>query len=318
MTFTQKVARRCAEQQVQVVSGGARGVDREALGAALEAGGTIVAVPAESLLKVVTDRTARNAIRDQQLTVVTPYDPEMGFTVGRAMSRNKIIYALADYALVVQFKTNEGGTWAGAVEQLGRNKPGSVGVPVFVRVANNPEDGWRKLQSKGARPFPEQEFFKGNVMEVLKPVAVPLPDLFPATPSTEPLSTPPISADAGKGVQEPLVQAVVMAPLTPSEIPLPIPSPEPITATLAAAEDDTCYRSCLTLLLGSLRQEPTKKQLSEIAKRLDLVPQQFNKWLDRAVKEGQVKSKKKGRQTVFIPAARAEESTLFGRDGDAA
>ena len=47
------------------------------------------------------------------------------------MDRNKHIYALADSALVVRFTKGAGGTWAGAVEQLRRNKSGVVCVPVF-------------------------------------------------------------------------------------------------------------------------------------------------------------------------------------------
>ena len=111
--FSRGIAQRCAEQGVQVISGGARGIDREALTAALDSGGRIVAIPAESLLKVMAERTARDAIRDERLTVATPYDPEMGFTVGRAMGRNKIIYGLADHAVVVQFTVEKGGTWEG-------------------------------------------------------------------------------------------------------------------------------------------------------------------------------------------------------------
>ena len=42
------------------------------------------------------------------------------------MQRNKLIYALADAALVVNSDYEKGGTWAGAVEQLEREYEGRV------------------------------------------------------------------------------------------------------------------------------------------------------------------------------------------------
>ena len=85
-----------------------------------------------------TDLTApssdfREPRRDGRLTLVTPYDPESAFTMAKAMGRNKDIYALADYALVVRFKVREGGTWAGAIEQLSRNQVSPPGIPLGLR-----------------------------------------------------------------------------------------------------------------------------------------------------------------------------------------
>jgi DNA processing protein len=57
-----------------------------------------------------------------QLVLVSPYDPGAGFNVGNAMQRNKLIYALADAALVVNSDFEKGGTWTGAVEQLDKLK----------------------------------------------------------------------------------------------------------------------------------------------------------------------------------------------------
>src|SRR5262249_2178854 len=125
------------------------------------------AVPADRLDRVATSRDAKEPLRRGFLTLVTPYEPEAAFTVGRAMGRNKYIYALADYALVVRFTLGEGGTWAGAVEQLKRNEAGPTRVPVFVPVELNAEEGWHALRRAGAIPFPEEEFWRGNVTDVL-------------------------------------------------------------------------------------------------------------------------------------------------------
>src|SRR5947207_2931759 len=82
-----------------------------AVAAALEAGGGVVTVLADRLDRAATARDAKEPLRQGRLTVVSPYEPECGFTVGRAMGRNKHMYGLADYSLVVQFTKGEGGTW---------------------------------------------------------------------------------------------------------------------------------------------------------------------------------------------------------------
>jgi predicted Rossmann fold nucleotide-binding protein DprA/Smf involved in DNA uptake len=311
LRFTHEVALRCAEQHLQVVSGGARGVDREALSTALETGGTILAIPVDRLLKVVTERAARSALHDQQLTVVTPYDPELGFTVGRAMGRNKYIYALADFALVVRFKTEEGGTWAGAVEQLRSNTTAPFRVSVFVRIKNNSETGWRKLQSLGALPFPEERLHDGAIPVLLSDVASSARDQVyaPAARSSHAPSSP---ADGAVASPPSIVTAL------PQQVVPPALTSAPPPDAPVVADPDSCYCRCLGLLLQELRQEPSKKQLTQIARRLELVPQQFNKWLQRALGEGKVLKKRKGGAIVYTDASIAEDSMLFGRTGDVA
>jgi predicted Rossmann fold nucleotide-binding protein DprA/Smf involved in DNA uptake len=177
LDFTRTVAGRCAGQGVQIVSGGARGVDRTAQEAALEGGGTVLSLPADGLLRAVAERANRLAIRAEKLTLATPFDPEHGFSVPRAMGRNRLIYTLADHALVVQFTTGDGGTWAGAVDCLRHNRNSAAPVPLFVRVTGNPEDGLRQLRDQGALPFPEAEFLAGEVVAVLtRAVAQPAPE----------------------------------------------------------------------------------------------------------------------------------------------
>ncbi len=171
LCFTRKVAERCAGAGLQIISGGARGVDQTAVSAALEAGGGAVAVLADRLDRAATSREAKPWLRDGVLTLVSPYGPESGFTVGNAMGRNKHIYASADFALAVRFAAGSGGTWAGAVEQLRQNTPDYPSIPVFVRVAFNPEDGWNDLHRRGALPFPEQDFWTEDVEEVLRRAA---------------------------------------------------------------------------------------------------------------------------------------------------
>ena len=118
------VASLAAERAValghQVISGLARGVDQTSMAAALRCGGQVVGVPSEGLRRVGRRPDVRQAVLDEQLTLVSPYPPDAGFTAGNAMGRNKLIYALADVTLVVASDAGRGGTWGGAVEALRR------------------------------------------------------------------------------------------------------------------------------------------------------------------------------------------------------
>ncbi|MCI0464292.1 MAG: DNA-processing protein DprA [Gemmataceae bacterium] len=317
LCFTRRVAERCAGADRQVVSGGARGVDQAAVLAALDAGGGAVAVLADRLDRAATSRAAKEPLRRGRLTLATPYEPESGFTVGRAMGRNKCIYALADCALVVRFARGEGGTWAGAVEQLAQNQSGSAAVPVFVRVAHNPEDGWRELCAKGALPFPEEEFWTGNVVEVFSRAATPIADpVQPVSPADSAVTQG--TSDGGRTAPPERSTQPEAAALAHREIALRTQPPAPSREAPAVREADTCYSRCLPLLLQHLREEPGQQELDEIAKRLEILPKQIKEWLERAIAEGKVKRKKKGRRSVYVDALLGKESDLFDRGGDAA
>jgi predicted Rossmann fold nucleotide-binding protein DprA/Smf involved in DNA uptake len=150
--FAQEVGRKAAAAQVPVVSGGARGTDRLAMGAALEAGGKAFGVLADSLERTVRQPDLRQLLLDGQLVLLTPYVPTAGFSVGGAMGRNKVIYGLADFAVVVSSDFQTGGTWAGSVEAL---KAGWC--PVFARDGTDVPKGNRELLKLGAAPLPESE-----------------------------------------------------------------------------------------------------------------------------------------------------------------
>ncbi|HEX7542089.1 MAG TPA: DNA-processing protein DprA, partial [Anaerolineales bacterium] len=113
----------------------------------LEARGTAVGVLADSLEKVV--RTRQDALRRGDLCLVTPYSPDAGFSVGAAMGRNRLIYTLADYAIVVASDAGTDGTWAGATETL---KNGWV--PIFVLEHERMPEGNKLLLQRGTLPFP--------------------------------------------------------------------------------------------------------------------------------------------------------------------
>jgi predicted Rossmann fold nucleotide-binding protein DprA/Smf involved in DNA uptake len=148
--LTEFIGNACAESKLTVYSGGARGVDKTAMGASLLAGGNAVGLLADSLEKGIRAADARGSIEEGHLTLATPYSPHASFNVGMAMARNKLIYALADFGLVIASDVEKGGTWAGAREAL---KDGWV--PVFVVEGPNVPDGNRLLIKRGAIPFPD-------------------------------------------------------------------------------------------------------------------------------------------------------------------
>lgn len=73
-------------------------------------------------------RENRDLIIDGRVLLLSVHDPAAGFSVGNAMQRNKLIYALSDASLVVNSDYETGGTWSGAVEQLEKYHFGVVYV----------------------------------------------------------------------------------------------------------------------------------------------------------------------------------------------
>lgn len=130
------------------VSGGARGVDRISIDGALQTGGGGIAILPGALEQVARSRAYRPAIEAGQFVAVSPYHPGAKFTAGNAMGRNRLIYCLADLAVVVESAQERGGTWTGATETLNAGW-----VPVGVRQSSTPSEGNQALIALGATPI---------------------------------------------------------------------------------------------------------------------------------------------------------------------
>jgi predicted Rossmann fold nucleotide-binding protein DprA/Smf involved in DNA uptake len=150
LAFAAGCGREAAGRGWTALSGGARGVDRTALGAARETGGASIQVVADALLPA-----HRKLETDSRTLSLTVFHPEAGFSVGQAMGRNKLAYALADVAVVAACEPERGGTWAGAEEALRRDL-----APVCVWAGPGAPDGNARLAHLGARPVeaPEELF----------------------------------------------------------------------------------------------------------------------------------------------------------------
>lgn len=146
-SIAQQAAATAARRGLTVISGGARGIDLVAMNGAHEAGGKVIGILADSLMKTLKDTSIRHAIGDDSLTLLTPFSPAAPFNVGNAMSRNKLIYALSDFTFVVASDLEKGGSWAGAVEALRK-----VYSDVAVWIGEGAGPGNERLVKSGARP----------------------------------------------------------------------------------------------------------------------------------------------------------------------
>ena len=144
--FAREAGEKIVAAKLPVVSGGARGSDRLAMQAALEAGGRAIGALADSLERTARQPDVREFVSDGKLLLLTPYAPDAGFSVGAAMGRNKLIYGLAEFAVVVSSDHQTGGTWAGAIEALKADW-----CPVLVRDGEGVPRGNKELLKLGAR-----------------------------------------------------------------------------------------------------------------------------------------------------------------------
>lgn len=117
-SFASAVGTEAARQGYALVSGNARGADRIAQKACLEAGGQIVSVVADELEKWPE---AKNVL------YLSEDGFEVAFSAQRALNRNRVIHALAEKTFVAQCSLEKGGTWSGTVRNLRENWS-----PVFV------------------------------------------------------------------------------------------------------------------------------------------------------------------------------------------
>ena len=262
-TFARDVAAWCARGGLPVVSGGARGVDQVAMTSALEAGGVVLGILADTLLRRSVSREARYALSDGRLLLLSPYHPEAGFNVGNAMGRNKLIYAMADYGLVVSAEHKKGGTWEGAQEEL-RRKPGR---PVFVRMGGSVPLGNRKLIELGAVAFP-------SIAGSAEPATLLRNSAVTQTPQEQASELPLFSQPSG-GTR--ILSAFRETP--PDQVVAPTPPPSvPAVASI--------YDAVLPLVLAALEKPAS---LVELAKRLEMSKLQLQAWLQRALVEKKVR-----------------------------
>jgi len=147
---TARIAKRIGTEIAQsgcvLVCGGACGVDTAVQEACLQAGGSLILVPAYPCDVLLRQAYLRCALERNQLLIVRETWPDECFGSQKALTRNHTIYALGDAAIAVAARKGVGGTWRGAIDCLRGGY-----TPVYA-VAETDMDfaGTRALLSLGA------------------------------------------------------------------------------------------------------------------------------------------------------------------------
>lgn len=307
--YTLQIGQLAARANRTLVSGGARGIDQAAMRGALEAGGRVCGVLADSLEKTAMNRENRNMLLDGQFTLISPYDPSAGFNVGNAMQRNKLIYAMSDAALVASSDFNKGGTWAGAVEQLDKLHF----VPIYIRSTHDGSVGLDELKKKGALLWPnpqDPESFESLLDRPVLTSSVSSQEalLFSGRDTlnketstvTEHVEGINLENTASSDEGENLADVQNQGAEENLYVKHPAAKPEPELETPSVHVDDLSNEesSPAELLFDAVRasmqqllREPMKE--SDIADALDVSKAQAKVWLQRLAEEGVIQKNKK-------------------------
>ena len=129
LKFTENVARKVSVENKVVVSGFAKGVDRRALDSAINANGKSIIVLPQGIMTFGTGfKQYIKHIVQGRVLVMSTFAPKAPWSVEFAMARNPIIYGMASEIFVAQ-SDDKGGTWAGVIDGLRKNRPIYVRYP---------------------------------------------------------------------------------------------------------------------------------------------------------------------------------------------
>ena len=286
LAFTGQVGAKAASENIAIVSGGARGVDETAMLGAMQQGGIVIGVMADSLLKAATSSKWRKGLMDGHAVLVSPFYPEAGFNVGNAMARNKYIYCLADSSLVIH-AGKTGGTLNGAEENLKK-----AWVPLWVKQTSDKDAANADLVTKGGHwlgadiqalkivdLMKNEEFYASPVKEEqIDLFSGPIqPELF-ATPESNPEPTFESEQYAFKEDNENII--------CNAKTEIGIDS-IPLIENEAAPSDTVDFYQLFTGELQRLAKEPVT--VDALIENTQLHKSQLNDWLKRAEEDGMVK-----------------------------
>ena len=270
LRFTKALGSLCAESGWAIVSGAARGVDQEAMMAAIESGGVAVGVLAEGVSKPSRSKLFRRAVADGALTLVSTLTPDARWRAGQAMARNKLVYAMSQATVVVSSGT-DGGTWSGATENLKHRW-----TPVWVRAGAGVPAGNAGLIAEGAHPlFGDQlscQSLFDDLVAVLRPTSGGASDRQPH-PMHPPAAPAPSLFDSIRD-DHPAPAAGVSGPSSVEE---PSASEAPVQVSTDA------FGAVWPLIQAALGEPRTEQEVADV---LCVVPAQARVWLKRAAEEG--------------------------------
>jgi DNA processing protein len=268
LEFARSFGERCAAQGWAVASGAARGVDTAAMKGALEAGGQSLAISVDPLERLIARRELRMAIADEMLTLATPFHPSAKWQVGNAMRRNRLIYAIAEAAVVVASSSEKGGTRAGAVENLEAGW-----VPLHVR--DDGSVGNRRLLAEGGWPLPPRLAEGFDIAGLLVP---PRPSLLDDLREAEVrgVATASAAGNAAATATEPGAES-------PAKASGPRLEAERLELAAESEPPHTAFAAVWPLLARLLATPMSERELADAA---ELEPKQARVWLTLAVDRG--------------------------------
>lgn len=146
------ITRDCTEQlsndkSVSIVSGYAKGVDREAHYCALKSGGSTIIVLPSGICSFYVRQDLKDVWDWDRVLVISEYLPNDKWSVARAMNRNNTIIGLSDAMVVIEAGLTGGSLDAG-LRTLADNKP--LYVPVYSEYPESAK-GNSLLLKKGAK-----------------------------------------------------------------------------------------------------------------------------------------------------------------------
>lgn len=147
LKFTDNIAKLASEEFKVVVSGFAKGVDKQALNSAIKYKGQSVIILPQGIMTFSSGfKDYYKQIIDGDVLVLSTFFPKAPWKAELAMARNPIIYGLADEIYVAE-SAEKGGTWSGVVDGLRK------GRKIFVRKPEpNEKNANNLLIQKGAIP----------------------------------------------------------------------------------------------------------------------------------------------------------------------
>lgn len=147
LEFTDHVAKKSVKEFKVVVSGFAKGVDKQALDSTIEVNGKSIIVLPQGILTFQSGfKKYYEPIVNGDVLVLSTFFPKAGWDVGLAMARNAYIYGLANEIYVAE-SDSKGGTWEGAMDGLKRQRK------IYVRIPEPKEKNANlKLVELGALP----------------------------------------------------------------------------------------------------------------------------------------------------------------------
>ena len=129
LEFTKNISKKLSKEYKVIVSGYAKGVDKQALESALDASGHSIIVLPQGILTASSIFNKYSAqIKNGDLLILSNYYPSSSWSIAQAMERNAYIYGLSN-EIYVSETDNSGGTWAGAINGLRYKRKVYVRVP---------------------------------------------------------------------------------------------------------------------------------------------------------------------------------------------